>query len=164
MERYHATSVQSCRSRRAGCWLLRPQSSASTALLPPPALGERRHRGLARRRASACGLRGARRRVSVFLAALPALSQPSRYGLATARLRSARRSERRSDPNASRACCNPVRRVSVFLAALPALSQRACNMAATNLATSGRPASSKAKFGAITATPYNLLSGLQLFR
>src|SRR5262249_10409196 len=36
-------------SRRAGCWLLRPQSSASTALLPPPALGERRHRGLARR-------------------------------------------------------------------------------------------------------------------
>src|SRR5262249_480942 len=29
-------------------WLLRPQSSASTAL-PPPALGERRHRGLVRR-------------------------------------------------------------------------------------------------------------------
>src|SRR5262249_61709759 len=39
--------VQSCRSRRAGCWLLRPQSSASTALLAPPALGERRHRRLA---------------------------------------------------------------------------------------------------------------------
>src|SRR6516165_3631977 len=44
MERYHVTSVQSCRSRRAGCWLLRPQSSASTALLPPPGLGECRHR------------------------------------------------------------------------------------------------------------------------
>src|SRR5262249_28085109 len=49
-ERYHATSVQSSRSRRAGCWLLPPLSSASTALLPPPALRERRHRGLARRR------------------------------------------------------------------------------------------------------------------
>src|SRR5215831_13113060 len=40
MERYHVTSVQSCRSRRAGCWLLPP-------LLPPPALRELRHRGLA---------------------------------------------------------------------------------------------------------------------
>jgi hypothetical protein len=29
--------------------LLRPQSSASTALLPPPTFRERRHRGLARR-------------------------------------------------------------------------------------------------------------------
>src|SRR5215471_1283922 len=29
-------------------WSLRPQSLASTALLPPPALRERRHRGLAR--------------------------------------------------------------------------------------------------------------------
>src|SRR6516165_12039596 len=35
--------------RRAGCWLLPPQSPALTALLPPPALRERRHRGLARR-------------------------------------------------------------------------------------------------------------------
>ena len=34
--------------KEAGCWLLRPQSSASTALLPPPALRERRHRGLVR--------------------------------------------------------------------------------------------------------------------
>src|SRR6516225_4098154 len=33
----------------AGCWLLPPQSPALTALLPPPALGERRHRCLARR-------------------------------------------------------------------------------------------------------------------
>jgi hypothetical protein len=34
----------------AGCWLLPPpQSPALTALLPPPALRERRHRGLARR-------------------------------------------------------------------------------------------------------------------
>src|SRR5215813_2556515 len=48
MERYHATSVQSCRSRRAGRWLPPPLSSASTALFPPPALRERRHRGLAR--------------------------------------------------------------------------------------------------------------------
>src|SRR6516225_638220 len=35
--------------KEAGCWLLSPLSSASTALLPPPALRERRHRGLARR-------------------------------------------------------------------------------------------------------------------
>src|SRR5262249_39291970 len=35
--------------QRAGCWLLRPLSSASTALPPPTALCERRHRGLARR-------------------------------------------------------------------------------------------------------------------
>src|SRR6516225_9827744 len=33
----------------AGCWLLPPQSPALTALLPPPALGERCHRILARR-------------------------------------------------------------------------------------------------------------------
>src|SRR5262249_49482587 len=36
--------------KEAGCWLLPPLPSASTALLPPPALRERRHRGLARRR------------------------------------------------------------------------------------------------------------------
>src|SRR6516225_8035150 len=36
--------------KEEGCWLLPPLSSASTALLPPPALRERRHRGLARRR------------------------------------------------------------------------------------------------------------------
>ena len=41
--------MQSSRSRRAGCWLLPPLSSASTALLPPPAFCECRHCRLARR-------------------------------------------------------------------------------------------------------------------
>ena len=66
MERYHVTSVQSSRSRRAGRWLLssgfgvkkRKGSVFRFAgkrtylpileLLPPSALRERRHRGLAR--------------------------------------------------------------------------------------------------------------------
>src|SRR5262249_19798654 len=43
------TTPRVCSLKEAGCWLLRPQSSASTALLPPPALSERGHRGLARR-------------------------------------------------------------------------------------------------------------------
>src|SRR5262249_35288328 len=46
--------------RRAGCWSLPPQSPALTALLPPPALRERGHGGLARRARSlgarVCGL------------------------------------------------------------------------------------------------------------
>src|SRR5262245_4183523 len=45
--RYHATSVQSWRSRRAECWLLRP-SLRLPLHYPPPALGERRHCCLAR--------------------------------------------------------------------------------------------------------------------
>src|SRR5262249_22627193 len=60
--RYHATSVQSSRSRRAGCWLLPPLSSASTALLPPPAFCECRHRGLARRGIARRLIRSPRRR------------------------------------------------------------------------------------------------------
>src|SRR5215831_275447 len=63
-EGYHATSVQSWRSRRAGCCLLSSEVESEKArfsglprrrtylpileLLPPPALRERSHRGLAR--------------------------------------------------------------------------------------------------------------------
>ena len=44
------------------------------------------------------------------------------------------------------------------------MASRACNMAATNLATSGRPVSSNAKFGAISDTFYSVLRGIQRFR
>src|SRR5262249_57663164 len=66
-ERYHVTSVQSCRSRRQEAGCCRPASGSKAErlsfplcfrkrtylplleLLPPPALRERRHRRLARR-------------------------------------------------------------------------------------------------------------------
>jgi hypothetical protein len=54
---------------------LRPQSSASTALLPPSALGERCHGSLARRldsSRSASGLRGGHRPASTAMAGLSA--------------------------------------------------------------------------------------------
>src|SRR5262245_4151413 len=66
-KRYHVTSVQSCRFKEAGCWLLSSGCGSKAErlsfslcprkrtylpileLLPPPAFRECRHRGLARR-------------------------------------------------------------------------------------------------------------------
>ena len=70
--------MQSSHPRRAA---LAPRSSASTALLPPLALGERRHRGLARRFAPIAARGGqtiaTRYAVTVGLAGALALTAPT---------------------------------------------------------------------------------------